>query len=82
MLETGWRGGISAEVGRRGGDDEADKWGPHGGDRGRRRSRRVRKLEEEAASVNYAKAAQAGMGRACMRGLREEGGAGGGGWPG
>jgi hypothetical protein len=33
----------------------------------------LRKLEEEAASGNYARAAQARMGRACMRGLREEG---------
>ncbi len=37
----------------------------------------LRKLEEEAASGNYAKAAQAGMGRACARGLREKGGGGG-----
>jgi hypothetical protein len=40
----------------------------------------LRKLEEEAASGNYAKAAQAGMGRARVRGPREEGGAGEGGW--
>jgi hypothetical protein len=33
----------------------------------------LRKLEEEAASGNYAKAAQAGMGRARVRGPREEG---------
>jgi hypothetical protein len=39
----------------------------------------LRKLEEEAASGNYVKAAQAGMGRACMCGPREEGGAGDGG---
>jgi hypothetical protein len=39
----------------------------------------LRKLEEEAASGNYAKAAQAGMGRARVRGLRKEG-APGGGW--
>jgi hypothetical protein len=39
----------------------------------------LRKLEEEAASGNYAKAAQAGMGRARVRGSREEGGAGEGG---
>jgi hypothetical protein len=32
----------------------------------------LRKLEEEAASGNYAKAAQAGMGRACVRGPQEE----------
>jgi hypothetical protein len=37
------------------------------------------KLKEEAASGNYAKAAQAGMGRARMHGPREEGGAGEGG---
>jgi hypothetical protein len=37
------------------------------------------KLEEEVASGNYAKAAQAGMGRAHVRGPREEGGAGEGG---
>jgi hypothetical protein len=40
----------------------------------------LRKLEEEAASGNYAKAAQAGLGRACTRpaggGVRQ------GGWPG
>jgi hypothetical protein len=35
----------------------------------------LRKLEEEAAYGNYAKAAQAGMGRARVRGPREEGGA-------
>jgi hypothetical protein len=33
----------------------------------------LRKLEEEAAFGNYAKAAQAGMGRALVRGPREEG---------
>jgi hypothetical protein len=33
----------------------------------------LRKLEEEAASGNYAKTAQAGMGRARVRGPREEG---------
>jgi hypothetical protein len=33
----------------------------------------LRKLEEEAASGNYAKATQAGMGRARVRGPREEG---------
>jgi hypothetical protein len=38
----------------------------------------LRKLEEEAASGNYAKVAQAGMGRARVRGLREEGAPGGG----
>jgi hypothetical protein len=41
---------------------------------------RLRKLEEEAASGNYAKAAQAGMGRARVRGPREEGGTEEGGW--
>jgi hypothetical protein len=40
----------------------------------------LRKLEEEAASGNYAKAAQAGMGRAHVRSPREEGGTGEGGW--
>jgi hypothetical protein len=35
----------------------------------------LRKLEEEAASGNYTKAAQAGMARAHVRGKREEGGA-------
>jgi hypothetical protein len=34
----------------------------------------LRKLEEEAASGNYAKAAQAGMGRARVHGPWEEGG--------
>jgi hypothetical protein len=29
-------GEILTEVSRRGGDDKADKWGPRGGDRGRR----------------------------------------------
>jgi hypothetical protein len=41
----------------------------------------LRKLKEEAASGNFAKGAQAGMGRARVRGLREEGGCRGG-WPG
>jgi hypothetical protein len=35
----------------------------------------LRKLEEDAASGNYAKATQAGMGRARVRNPREEGGA-------
>jgi hypothetical protein len=39
----------------------------------------LRKLEEEVASGNYAKAVQAGMGRARVHGPREEGGAGEGG---
>jgi hypothetical protein len=39
----------------RGGDDGADKWGPCGGDRGKGVAAGLR---------NYAKAAQAGMGRA------------------
>jgi hypothetical protein len=34
------RGEIPTEVGRRRGDDEADKWGPHGDDRGRKRPAR------------------------------------------
>ncbi len=58
---------------RRGGDDEADKWGPRGGDRGKGVAAGLRKLEEEAASGNYAKAAQAGMGRARVHGPREGG---------
>jgi hypothetical protein len=57
---------------RRRGDDGADKWGPRGGDRGKGVVAGLRKLEEEAASGNYAKA---GMGRACVRGPWE-GGAG------
>jgi hypothetical protein len=40
----------------------------------------LRQLEEETAFGKYAKAAQAGMGRACARGLREKRGAGGAGW--
>jgi hypothetical protein len=40
----------------------------------------LRKLEEEVASGNYAKAAQAGIGRARVRSPWEEGGAGEGGW--
>jgi hypothetical protein len=40
----------------------------------------LRKLEEETAFGKYAKAAQAGMGRARARGLREKRGAGGAGW--
>jgi hypothetical protein len=35
------RGGGVLQVGRRGGDDEADRRGPRGGDRGRRRRRRA-----------------------------------------
>jgi hypothetical protein len=53
---------------RRRGDDRADKWGPRGGDREKGVAAGLRKLEEESASGNYAKAAQAGMGRARMRG--------------
>jgi hypothetical protein len=40
----------------------------------------LRKLEEEAASGNYAKAVQAGMGRARVHGPQEEGGTREGGW--
>jgi hypothetical protein len=40
----------------------------------------LRKLKEETAFGKYAKAAQAGMGRPCARGLREKRGAGGAGW--
>jgi hypothetical protein len=40
----------------------------------------LRKLKEEAASGNYARVTQAGMGRARVRGPREERGAGKGGW--
>jgi hypothetical protein len=58
---------------RRGEDDGADKWGPHGSDRGKGVATGLRKLEEEAASGNYAKAAQAGLGRACVCGPREGG---------
>jgi hypothetical protein len=41
---------------RRGGDDRADKWGPRGSDRGKGVAAGLRKLEEEAASGNYAMA--------------------------
>jgi hypothetical protein len=58
---------------QRGGDDGADKWGLRGSDRGKGVAAGLRKLEEEAASSNYAKAAQAGMGRARVRGPREGG---------
>jgi hypothetical protein len=47
-----------------------------GGDRGKGVAAGLRKLEEEAASGNYAKAAQAGMGRARVRGPRQGGGTG------
>jgi hypothetical protein len=50
--------------------------GPRGGDRGKCVTTGLRKLEIEAASGNYAKAAQARMGRARVRGPWEEGGAG------
>jgi hypothetical protein len=40
----------------------------------------LRKLEEETAFGKYAKAAQAGMGQARARGLREKRGGGGAGW--
>jgi hypothetical protein len=50
--------------------------GGSGGDRGKGVATGLRKLKEEAASGNYAKAAQAGMGRARVRGPRVEGGAG------
>jgi hypothetical protein len=66
---------------RHGGDDRADKWGPRGSDRGKGIAAGLRKLEEEAASGNYAKVTQVGMGRARMRGPRE-GGEHRGEWPG
>jgi hypothetical protein len=66
---------------RHGGDDGADKWGPRGSDRGKGVAAGLRKLEEEAASGNYAKAAQAGMGRVHVCGPREERGCWGE-WPG
>jgi hypothetical protein len=59
---------------RHGGDNGADKWGPCGSDRGKGVATGLCKLEEEAASGNYAKAAQAGMCRARVRGPREGGG--------
>jgi hypothetical protein len=62
---------------RHGGDDRADKWGPRGGDRGKGVAAGLRKLKEEAAPGNYAKAAWAGMGRARVRGPREGGGSAG-----
>jgi hypothetical protein len=37
---SGGAGKIPTGVGRRGGDDEADRRGPRGGDRGRRRPAR------------------------------------------
>jgi hypothetical protein len=40
----------------------------------------LRKLEEETTFGKYTKAAQAGMGRARARGLREKGGGSGAGW--
>jgi hypothetical protein len=57
---------------RHGGDDGADKWGSCGGDKGKGVAAGLRKFEEKAASGNYTKAAQAGMGRAHVRGPREE----------
>jgi hypothetical protein len=47
--------------------------GPRGIDRGKGVTAGLRKLEEEAASGNYAKAAPAGMGRARVHGPREGG---------
>jgi hypothetical protein len=67
---------------RHGGDDGADKWGPRGSDRGKGVAAGLRKLEEEAASGNYAKAAQAGMGRARVHDPREGGRGRRGEWPG
>jgi hypothetical protein len=58
------------------GDDGADKWGPRDGDRGKGVATGLRKLKEEAASGNYAKAAQAGMGRAHVCGPWEGGSTG------
>jgi hypothetical protein len=45
-VEAGWSGvaersGGVAGIGRREVEDGTDRWGPHGGDRGRRRRRRV-----------------------------------------
>jgi hypothetical protein len=57
---------------RRGGDDGTDKWGPRGSDRGKGVAAGLHKLEEEAASGNYAKATYAGMGRARVHGPWEE----------
>jgi hypothetical protein len=65
------RGSGAGEVAARGnsdwgrwhrGADGADKWGPRGGDRGKGIAAGLHKLEEEAASGNYTKATQAGMG--------------------
>jgi hypothetical protein len=52
-------------------DDGADNWDPRGGDRRKGVAAGLRKLKEEAASGNYAKAAQAGMGRARVRSPQE-----------
>jgi hypothetical protein len=69
------RGEIPTRVGWRGGDDEADRRGPRGGDRGRRCRPGLRKLEEETTFGKYANAAQAGMDRARARSLQGKGGA-------
>jgi hypothetical protein len=78
MLETRWRGerrhgGISAGVGRHGGDDEADKWGPRGGGRWRRRSRRAAQTRRRGG---FCQLRQGHAGRdGLRRALQEEGGA-------
>jgi hypothetical protein len=72
-------GEISAGVGRHGETTKLTSGSRVAVTEGEGIATRLRKLEEEAAFGNYAKAAQAGMGRARVRSPQEEGGAGEGG---
>jgi hypothetical protein len=74
------RGEILTGVGWRGGDDEADKRGPRGGDRGRRRCHRAAQTRIRDGFWQIRQGRAGRMGQACTRGLREKRGAGGAGW--
>jgi hypothetical protein len=69
-------GEIPTEVSRRGGDDGADRWGPRGGDRGRRRRRRAVQTQRRDSfwQIRQSRAGRDGP-RARARHVGERGGA-------
>jgi hypothetical protein len=69
-----WRGEIPTGVGRRGVDDEADRQGPRGGDRGRRRHRRAAQTRRRDGfwQIRQGRAGRDGS-SACVRPTGEKG---------
>jgi hypothetical protein len=78
-VEAGWSGvaersGVVAGISQREVEDRTDRWGPLGGDRGRRRHTGLRKREKETYFGQYATVALAGMGRVRARPAGEKAG--------